>query len=118
MIAGVAVIAGLTTRELLRRRVFVVVLVLTALFLALYGVALPGVALAAAVVVIAALSLLGSVLLATIPNGILILMLFGAGLVAGLLGQIGDALPSERLQTIGTVAAWALPFEALYQAGL
>src|SRR5205814_1167518 len=39
MIAGVAVIAGLTTRELLRRRVFVVVLVLTALFLALYGVA-------------------------------------------------------------------------------
>jgi ABC-type transport system involved in multi-copper enzyme maturation permease subunit len=81
-------------------------------------VVMPGLALALAVVIIAALALLGSVFLTTIPNGIAVLMLFGGGLSAGLLGQVGDALPSERLQRIGEVASWALPFEALYQAGL
>jgi Cu-processing system permease protein len=81
-------------------------------------VLLPGIELAAAVVIVAAFALLGSVFLTTIPNGIGVLMLFGAGLTAGLLGQVGDALPSERLQRVGDVAAWALPFEALYQSGL
>jgi len=45
-------------------------------------------------------------------------MVYGAGLVSGLLGQIGYALPSQRLQEIGRDASWALPFDALYQAGL
>ena len=78
----------------------------------------PGVALAAAVCVVAAISLLGSVFLSTIANGIAVLMVYGAGLVSGLLGQIGYALPSQRLQDIGRDASWALPFDALYQAGL
>jgi ABC-type transport system involved in multi-copper enzyme maturation permease subunit len=78
----------------------------------------PGLALMAAVVVIAALALLGSVLFATTANGIAVFMVFGAGLVAGLLGQIGDALASDTLKTIGSAGAVALPFEALYQAGL
>jgi ABC-2 type transport system permease protein len=81
-------------------------------------VVLPGVALAAAVCILAAISLLGSVYLSTIANGIAVLMIYGAGLVSGLLGQIGYALPSERLQEIGRDASWALPFDALYQAGL
>jgi ABC-type transport system involved in multi-copper enzyme maturation permease subunit len=78
----------------------------------------PGLELAAAVVVIAAISLFGSVFLTTIANGIAVFMVFGAGLVAGLLGQIGDALHSHTLERISTIVAWAAPFEALYQDAL
>ena len=80
--------------------------------------ALPALELAAAVVVVAAISLLGSVFLSATANGIAVFMLFGAGLVAGLLGQIGEALGSETLVDVARTASWALPFEALYQDGL
>jgi ABC-type transport system involved in multi-copper enzyme maturation permease subunit len=78
----------------------------------------PGIALAAAVCVIAALTLLGSVYLSATANGIAVFMVFGAGLAAGLLGQIGEALSSNSLERIASVASWILPFEALYQSGL
>jgi ABC-2 type transport system permease protein len=78
----------------------------------------PGLELAAGVLVVAALSLLGSVFLSSIANGIAIFMLFGAGLVAGLLGNIGHVLNSHGLIHAAKIAAWALPFEALYQDGL
>ena len=78
----------------------------------------PGLELMAGVVIIAAIALLGSVYLATTANGIAVFMVFGAGLLSGLLGQIGDALPSQTLQSIGNVGALALPFEALYQEAL
>jgi hypothetical protein len=45
-------------------------------------------------------------------------MLFGAGLVAGLLGTIGHGLNSHAVKHASTIAAWALPFEALYQDAL
>ncbi len=79
---------------------------------------LPGLGLVVAVLVIAALSLLGSVFLSSTANGIAVFMLFGAGLAAGLLGQIGDALSVETLEDVAKVTSWLLPFEALYQAGL
>jgi Cu-processing system permease protein len=78
----------------------------------------PGIQLAAGVLVIAALGLLGSVFLSATANGIAIFMIFGAGLVAGLLGQIGEALDSNTLQTVAERTSWALPFEALYQDAL
>ncbi len=78
----------------------------------------PGLGLAAAVTIIAAMSLLGSVFLASTANGIAIFMIFGAGLVSGLLGQIGEALQSETLESVARFTSWVLPFEALYQAGL
>jgi Cu-processing system permease protein len=78
----------------------------------------PGLELAGGVVIVIALSLLGSVGLSSTANGIAIFMLFGAGLVAGLLGTIGHALNSHAVQHASTIAAWALPFEALYQDGL
>ncbi len=81
-------------------------------------VVLPGLELSFGVVIVAAISLLGSVFLTTTANGIAVFMIFGAGLVAGLLGQIGDALNSDRLETIATVASWTAPFEALYQDAL
>ena len=81
-------------------------------------IVLPAVELALAVVVVVGLSLLGSVLLSAVANGIAIFMLFGAGLVAGLLGTIGKALNSHQIQHASTIVAWALPFESLYQDGL
>jgi Cu-processing system permease protein len=78
----------------------------------------PAVELMAAVTVLVALSLLGSIFLSAVANGIAVFMIFGAGLVAGLLGQIGEGLGSESLKTIARVSSWALPFEALYQDGL
>lgn len=81
-------------------------------------VVLPGLGLAMAVVVIAALSLLGSVFLSSTANGIAAFMVLGAGLTAGLLGELGEGVGSESLQTVARTAAWAVPFEALYQASL
>ena len=78
----------------------------------------PALQLAAATAVIAALSLLGSVFLSATANGIAVFMVFGAGLVAGLLGQIGEALDSETLRNVAETASWVLPFEALYQDAL
>jgi ABC-type transport system involved in multi-copper enzyme maturation permease subunit len=80
--------------------------------------AVPGLELAGGVVIAIALSILGSVFLSSTANGIAVFMLFGAGLVAGLLGSIGHALSSHTIEHASTIAAWALPFEALYQDGL
>ena len=74
--------------------------------------------LSGAAVVISALALLGSVFLTATANGIAVLMVYGAGLLAGLLGEIGDAIPSHSLQRIADVASWTLPFEELYRDAL
>ena len=79
---------------------------------------LVGLGLGAAVVVVVAISLLGSTVLSTTANGIAVFMVFGAGLAAGLLGQVGEALSSDTLHDIASIASWALPFEALYQSAL
>lgn len=81
-------------------------------------IVVPGLSLMGAVAVIAAISLLGSVYLSATANGIAVFMIFGAGLTAGLLGQIGEALQSDTLEDVGRISSLALPFEALYQAGL
>jgi len=78
----------------------------------------PALELAAAVAVLSALSLGGSVLLSSNANGIAVFMLFGAGLTAGLLGQIGEALGSRTLDRVADIVSWVLPFEALYQAAM
>jgi len=78
----------------------------------------PGVTLAAAVALVAAISLLGSIFLSGTANGIAVFMIFGAGLVSGLLGTVGHALGSHTISHAAHIAAWALPFEALYQDAL
>jgi len=78
----------------------------------------PGLELAGGVLLVAALSLLGSVFLSGIANGIAVFMLFGAGLVAGLLDNIGHLLNSGGLVHAAKIAAWIVPFEALYQDAL
>jgi ABC-type transport system involved in multi-copper enzyme maturation permease subunit len=78
----------------------------------------PGLALAAAITILVAVSLLGSVFMSATANGIAMFMLYGAGLVAGLLASIGAALGAQSVQTIAHDIAIALPFEGLYQAAL
>jgi ABC-type transport system involved in multi-copper enzyme maturation permease subunit len=78
----------------------------------------PALALALAVAIVAAISLLLSVVLPVTAQGIVVFMVFGAGLTAGLLAQIGHAIESGSLHSIGRIASWALPFEGLYAAGL
>ncbi len=78
----------------------------------------PGIELAAAIVVVSAIALGGSVVLSPIANGIGTLMIFGAGLMAGLLGEIGQAIDSQKLQHISRIAWWFLPFDALYEDAL
>jgi ABC-type transport system involved in multi-copper enzyme maturation permease subunit len=78
----------------------------------------PAIGLVGGGVVISAISTAGSVFLTSTANGIAVFMIYGAGLIAGLLGQIGDALQSDNLQNISAVATWILPFEALFQDGL
>jgi ABC-type transport system involved in multi-copper enzyme maturation permease subunit len=79
---------------------------------------LPAVELAAGVAIVTALSLLGSVFLSSTANGIAVFMVFGAGLTAGLLGQVGEAIGSATLEDVARIASWVLPFEALYQDAL
>ncbi len=78
----------------------------------------PALALAFAVAIVAALSLLASTVLSVTAQGIVVFMVYGAGLTAGLLAQIGHAIGSDSLHSIGRTASWALPFEGLYAAGL
>lgn len=78
----------------------------------------PALGLAGAVAIMCALSLAGSVFLSSTANGIAVFMVFGAGLVAGLLGQIGEAIHSTTLSNVATTTSWILPFEALYQSAL
>jgi hypothetical protein len=61
---------------------------------------------------------LASVFMTSTAQGITVFMVFGAGLVAGLLGQIADAINSSTLDNVSTAISYALPFEALYQQGL
>ena len=138
--SGVGTIVRYGLEEALRRKVFVVVLLLTLAFLGLYGLAnhyafanLSGVAppvgidartfagafiFGLAMFATLFLGVVLAVFLTATANGIAVFMLFGAGLVAGLLGTIGHALNSHAIQHASKVAAWALPFEALYQDGL
>jgi Cu-processing system permease protein len=81
-------------------------------------VVVPALALAGAVAILCAVSLAGSVLLSATANGIAVFMVFGAGLVAGLLGQIGNSIHSPTLRQVGEIACWILPFEGLYQTSL
>jgi ABC-type transport system involved in multi-copper enzyme maturation permease subunit len=78
----------------------------------------PVLGLALGVAIVASLSLLASTLMPVTVQGIVIFMIFGAGLTAGLLAEIGNAINSDSLHTIGRIASWSLPFEGLYSAGL
>jgi len=71
-----------------------------------------------AVFVVTMLTLLVSCLLSTVATGISVLMAYGAGLVAGLLGEIAKAFTARTLSDIANGVSYLLPFEALYRDSL
>jgi len=77
-----------------------------------------GLEISAAIAVVAVVSMFSSVYLSGVANGIGVFMLFGAGLFGGLLGEIGDALNSPKLEHTATVIRYVTPFEWLYQSSL
>lgn len=77
-----------------------------------------GLLLALAVLTVTAISIVASIWLTSTAQGIAVLMTYGGGITAGLLGQIGDTLGSESLEDVSVATSWALPFEAIYQSAL
>jgi Cu-processing system permease protein len=71
-----------------------------------------------AVCVVTVLTLLVSSLLSTVATGISVLMAYGAGLVAGLLGEVARTFTATTLAHIADVVSYLLPFEALYRDAL
>jgi len=71
-----------------------------------------------AVCVVTVLTLLVSCLLSTVATGISVLMAYGAGLIAGLLGEIGRQFDATTLTRIADGVCYVLPFEALYRDAL
>jgi ABC-type transport system involved in multi-copper enzyme maturation permease subunit len=74
--------------------------------------------LVAAVCVVTIITLLVSCLLSTVATGISVLMAYGAGLVAGLLGEIAHEFTATTLTRIADAVSYVLPFEALYRDAL
>lgn len=74
--------------------------------------------LVAGVCVVTVVTLLASCVLSTVATGITVLMAYGAGLIAGLLGEIGRGLNAPTLSKIADGVCYALPFEALYRDAL
>ena len=72
----------------------------------------------AGVLVVTAVTLVVSCMLSTVATGISVLMAYGAGLIAGLLGEIGKSLGAHTLARIAEIVSWALPFEAMYRDAL
>lgn len=77
-----------------------------------------GLEISAAIAVVAVISILSSVYLSGVANGIGVFMLFGAGLFGGLLGEIGGVVNSPKLEQTATVIRYVTPFEWLYQGSL
>ena len=71
-----------------------------------------------AVCIVTTLTLLMSCLLSTVATGISVLMAYGAGLIAGLLGEVGRAFGATTVTGIANTVSYLLPFEALYRDAL
>jgi ABC-type transport system involved in multi-copper enzyme maturation permease subunit len=74
--------------------------------------------LVAGVCAVTVLTLLVSCWLSTVATGISVLMAYGAGLVAGLLGEIARTFSATTLTRIADGVSYLLPFEAMYRDAL
>jgi ABC-type transport system involved in multi-copper enzyme maturation permease subunit len=61
------------------------------------------------------LTVLGSTILSTITNGIVVFMLYGIALTGGLVEQIGTLLDNQVMKTIGIVASLAIPSDVIWK---
>jgi len=61
------------------------------------------------------LSLLGSTLLSTLANGVVVFSLFGLAWLAGIIEFVGDVLPNQSMIDLGIVVSLLIPSDALWR---
>jgi ABC-type transport system involved in multi-copper enzyme maturation permease subunit len=61
------------------------------------------------------LTILGSTILSTITNGIVVFMLYGIALTGGLVEQIGTLLDNQIMKTLGIIASLAIPSDVIWK---
>jgi Cu-processing system permease protein len=61
------------------------------------------------------LTVLGSTILSTITNGIVVFMLYGIALTGGIVEQIGILFDSQVMKAIGIVASLAIPSDVVWK---
>lgn len=61
------------------------------------------------------LTVLGSTVLSTITNGIVVFMLYGIALTGGLVEQIGTLLNNQIMKTLGIIASLAIPSDVIWK---
>ncbi|HHV58131.1 MAG TPA: ABC transporter permease subunit [Firmicutes bacterium] len=69
-------------------------------------------------VVLAALTLAASAFLSTLNAGVLLVSLYGFGIVGGMLEQIGTGMRQPVLQNIGIFSSLVMPADALYRKAI
>jgi Cu-processing system permease protein len=68
-----------------------------------------------AAIVLLTVSLLGSTLLSTLANGVVVFSLFGLAWLAGIIEVIGSALSNEAMLNIGTAVSLLIPSDAIWR---
>lgn len=65
--------------------------------------------------ILLALTMLGSTILPTMANGVVVFMLYGMALLGGLLEQLGSLLTIQSLVVVGVVTSLLLPSDVIWQ---
>lgn len=65
--------------------------------------------------ILLAVTLFGTTFLSTLANGIAVFMLYAAGVVGGMLEQIGTLANSQVLVNIGIVSSLVMPADSIYR---
>ncbi|HEX5166348.1 MAG TPA: ABC transporter permease [Thermomicrobiales bacterium] len=68
-----------------------------------------------AAIVLLTISLLGSTILSTLANGVVVFSLFGLAWLAGIIEFIGGALSNESMLNIGTAVSLLIPSDAIWR---
>ncbi|WP_038038456.1 ABC transporter permease [Thermorudis peleae] len=66
-------------------------------------------------VILLSLTLLGSTLLSTVTNGVVVFMLYGLAITGGLVEQIGTALDNDVLRRIGIISSLVIPSDSMWR---
>jgi ABC-type transport system involved in multi-copper enzyme maturation permease subunit len=67
-------------------------------------------------VVLLTLSLLGSALLPTLANGVVVFSLFGLAWLAGVIEFVGNLIPNRDMVNVGIVVSLLVPSDAIWRA--
>lgn len=68
-----------------------------------------------AAIVLLTVSLLGSTVLSTLANGVVVFSLFGLAWLAGIIEFIGGALSNEAMLNVGTAVSLLIPSDAIWR---